>query len=272
MQRRLWIWWTLLLTGCGGAAANGGAPEMQHDLGSGQTVSSEPAGEILDMCVPPPSIPGPQAAAGKSQTWGSGYKLRIAFIGGSQDEIEHVKSIASEWMVYANITFEYPPLSSNPMPEIRISFNRARGASSFVGRQALKLRDRYTPTMNLGPLAYAKDEQHYRRTVLHEFGHALGLIHEHQSPAANFQWDMKMLMKTYGPRTAHKWSEDDIQHQIVDKVREDSTNHTKYDPKSIMLYYIDPRCLKSGSPNMEENFELSDLDKQFIGSLYPSNP
>ena len=30
-------------------------------------------------------------------------------------------------------------------------------------------------------------------TVMHEFGHALGLKHEHQSPNANIQWNMKEL-------------------------------------------------------------------------------
>ena len=34
-----------------------------------------------------------------------------------------------------------------------------------------------------------------RGTILHEFGHALGLIHEHQSPASGgFEWDREEVL------------------------------------------------------------------------------
>ena len=47
---------------------------------------------------------------------------------------------------------------------------------SAVGRQAEdKKPDEATMTLNLG-------KDHQRRTILHEFGHALGLKHEHQRP------------------------------------------------------------------------------------------
>ena len=47
--------------------------------------------------------------------------------------------------------------------------------------------------MNLGWLTAATPDEEYSRVVVHEFGHALGCIHEHQSPAATFQWNKEAV-------------------------------------------------------------------------------
>jgi len=48
--------------------------------------------------------------------------------------------------------------------------------------------------MNLGVV----DEAHIRGTVLHEFGHALGLVHEHQRPKDQqpFEWSKPVVIKS----------------------------------------------------------------------------
>ena len=77
-------------------------------------------------------------------------------------------------------------------------------------------------TMNLGilpdwTLGIDAVEREIRRLILHEFGHSLGLIHEHSSPAAGsffkdpelvyayYQrtqgWDRAMVTRTYWPFT-----------------------------------------------------------------------
>ena len=74
--------------------------------------------------------------------------------------------------------------------EIRITFDPGNSWST-VGRDAL-LVPAGSPTINFGwfadvvtdKLVSRVTDQEIRRTVLHEFGHALGFIHEHQSPAA----------------------------------------------------------------------------------------
>ena len=67
---------------------------------------------------------------------------------------------------------------------IRIAFDENTPPWSLVGTGALIFKNDYA-TMNLGqvksqPLSMTQEE---RMVIFHEFGHALGLLHEHQSPA-----------------------------------------------------------------------------------------
>jgi hypothetical protein len=59
--------------------------------------------------------------------------------------------------------------------------------------------------MNYGWLTSATDEAEYRRVVLHEFGHARGLTHEHQSPAMNIPWNRPTVLDDY--RRTYGWSQ-----------------------------------------------------------------
>ena len=73
-------------------------------------------------------------------------------------------------------------------------------------------------------------------TVLHEFGHALGLIHEHQSPASGgFDWDREEVIKSLsGP--PNNWDLATIEHNMFGKYDSSQLSMTKYDSKSIMHY------------------------------------
>ena len=59
--------------------------------------------------------------------------------------------------------------------------------------------------MNFGWLETDTPDHEYLRVVLHEFGHALGLIHEHQNPADGIEWDNLVVIKDLtGP--PNNWS------------------------------------------------------------------
>jgi len=57
------------------------------------------------------------------------------------------------------------------------------GSWSHIGTEANEIEPRQ-PTMNLGWLSGLTDavSDTERGVILHEFGHVLGLLHEHQSP------------------------------------------------------------------------------------------
>lgn len=75
----------------------------------------------------------------------------------------------------------------------------------------------------------------HRRSVLHEFGHALGLEHEHQGPAARRLLKLnEALVKT--DRRGVQY----VQDNILDEVEEDEDlwNYTNFDPASIMTWVV----------------------------------
>ena len=47
--------------------------------------------------------------------------------------------------------------------------------------------------MNLGWIHDSKSEDELRSVVLHEFGHALGAVHEHESPYASIPWNKEKV-------------------------------------------------------------------------------
>ncbi|HET9865839.1 MAG TPA: hypothetical protein VFQ06_01000 [Nitrospira sp.] len=103
--------------------------------------------------------------------------------------------------------------------------------------------------------------------VLHEFGHALGLDHEHQNPNAELKWNIPEVKRYYaGP--PNYWSMDDIEENILRKYTPDGARATRYDPDSIMLYMFPASLFLEGEPT-KTNSTLSDTDKKFIRKVYP---
>ncbi len=90
-----------------------------------------------------------------------------------------VDQTIQEWSYYANITFKRVDSEG----QIRITFDENLGSWSYVGKDALRV-DSAAATLNLGWVTKTSSLGAYEKgTILHEFGHALGLGHELQSPA-----------------------------------------------------------------------------------------
>jgi len=62
--------------------------------------------------------------------------------------------------------------------------------SDYASRISNPLR----ATMNFGWLTPDTEDSEYQRVVLHEFGHALGLLHEHQHPRPRFPGIVRLSM------------------------------------------------------------------------------
>jgi hypothetical protein len=100
--------------------------------------------------------------------------------------------------------------------------------------------------------------------VLHEFGHALGLVHEHLSPNATIPWNLPKLFDYY--RRTNGWDEAQTRTQVIDRMKVDRV--TRFDRDSIMLYHFPAELTTDGS-STPWNTELSPTDKTFIAQLYP---
>jgi hypothetical protein len=191
--------------------------------------------------------------------WINGSTLHVKFIGGSASEKVIAKEQANWWTEHANLKFEF---DDAPNAEIRISFDSNDGAWSYVGTDARGI-PLNQPTMNLGFLDGG--------TAGHEFGHAIGLAHEHQNPAGGIQWNEPVVIAALGG-PPNFWDEATTRHNVLAKYAVDQINGTGFDIDSIMLYFFPAEWTLNGIAT-KQNDILSALDKSFAASakMYPKS-
>lgn len=195
--------------------------------------------------------------------WAPGRTLRVRFLEGDPVVQAKVQQVAKTWEQHANIVFSFGDDSD---AEIRVSFKTNSGSWSYLGTDALGIPTNQA-TMNYGWLTPTTSNDEYNRVVLHEFGHALGCIHEHQHPANGIPWNRPAVYRAYGG-PPNFWSREKVDSNIFQKYSADQTQFSEFDRHSIMLYPI-PKELTDGVFEVGLNFALSDLDRSFIGAVYP---
>jgi hypothetical protein len=206
-----------------------------------------------------------RATIERLKLWENGRTLRVKFLDGDATVQNKVKTIAKEWEALANLKLDFV---TSGTAQIRISFAQKNFSWSTVGTDALVVAAD-APTMNYGWLEPDTDLREYQRVVRHEFGHALGMIHEHQNPAAQGQipWDKP---KVYAYYAQQNWTRSDVDFNIFRVYSEESTNHSAFDKTSIMQYAV-PDALTLGSYAIGWNTEFSATDREFMRRQYPSN-
>lgn len=216
-----------------------------------------------------PSRPEEEASGTKEKaavlndvSWGSGAVLKVRFMNGDQDLRDRVKAVASEWMQHANVRLSFV---NEGDADIRIAFEQGNGSWSYLGTDARKI-PMDQPTMNYGWLTPDSTNDELRRVVLHEFGHALGLIHEHQNPKGGIQWNRDAVIQDLsGP--PNNWDLATIDNNIFKKYDEKKVTASDVDDKSIMMYPI-PKAWTLNEFSANLNSELSATDKEIIGQVY----
>jgi hypothetical protein len=233
--------------------------------GSSDEVASH---ERVDNLRVTPQRSGPgraRAAVERMKLWENGRTLRVKFLDGLPTVQAKVQAIAKEWESLANLKLQFVNSGS---AQLRISFAEKDFSWSTVGTDGLTVPTR-EPNMNFGWLEPNTSLREYQRVVRHEFGHALGMIHEHQNPAALGQipWDKPKVYKHY---ERQGWNKADVDSNLFEVYTEDSTNHTAFDPTSIMEYAV-PDSLTIGSFAIGWNTEFSPTDIEFMRRQYPKN-
>jgi hypothetical protein len=187
--------------------------------------------------------------------WPNGSTLRVRFLEGSSAAQQLAMQQARWWTEHANLRFV---ASDAPDAEIRITFDPSDGAWSYIGTDCRSI-PRNQPTMNLG----FQDGG----TSAHEFGHAIGLAHEHQNPEGGLQWnEAEVIRDLSGP--PNNWTVEEIRHNVLEKYSRDLIRGTAFDPDSIMLYAFPARWTINGFAT-HENETLSSMDRSFIAGVYP---
>jgi hypothetical protein len=114
-----------------------------------------------------------------------------------------------------------------------------------------------------------------RDTALHEIGHAMGLIHEHQNPKAGIVWNGEKVRRYFaGP--PNNWNPQQIENNILNKIAPEAIQGSNWDKDSIMEYWFEAGLIIS-PPGYENQRlipkgNLSPIDIDEIRRFYPSTP
>ncbi len=248
--------------------------------------STLPAARAQTRLIPAelkgPSLGTVRGVVVRSLTWKHGQTIKVCFHAGTRKAQERVARVAREWMQYANVVFDFEEngapraCKGDGSEDIKVTFEDNTGWWSVPGTISrgqdpsmnLQFFGVDTPMLKSGQPA---PEAPIRATILHEFGHALGLMHEHQSPNANcdeeIDWDV-----AYKVGADIGWDKGLVDRNFRQLASTTSLNATEVDRKSIMHYSLPPVIFKRGKESacfVAENQELSEQDRKFIASIYP---
>jgi len=178
------------------------------------------------------------------------YKIR------GMSFVDAIKKVVHERIQpICGLNFEFVSGLSNA--NVRIGFASDNGSWSLVGTDCLKTDKK---TMNFAWIDAA--------TIMHEFGHVLGMVHEHQNPNNNpIEWNIPAV--DAWAKSTQGWDKETTYRNIVQHYNVNQINGSKYDPNSIMLYFFPARLLKNGEKGTKINEQLSSTDVIYISKMYP---
>ena len=217
--------------------------------------------------------------------WPSHRKLTICFIGGTRSLRSKIAAaMQRQWHLHqltrGNLDYNAASFSdladcgaaASPNYDIRVGFLHGAygGYWSYIGVDSRN----HVPSMNFeGFDSNAPAEPDFDRLVAHEFGHALSLEHEHQSPMVPpCDWNYDYIY------THYSWQSPADMHANLDKLKNYVYNgkylysYTTYNKKSIMHYYFAPLAFVKGRNSkcyiLQNNNVPSEEDKTFITQQY----
>ena len=237
--------------------------------------------------------------------------LTIRFTNGTPEMHSFVEEAAYEWSDHANVKFNFLPFNDKtsrvdfsilfdpprrpsldppePAPGgMNAAVYRDPNSSELEDMRIWKLADwlqnaeelERTHGSNPAWMEHIQDlRQRAKGLMIHEFGHVLGLEHEHSSPALMTK-DPEEQKRIFGRvlETPFEWNEPalkaakkDISQFKLNLSKDAGLGdfRTPFDPKSIMVYKIEPGWNTAGYSTEDTN-ELSKVDKAFIGQVYGS--
>lgn len=202
-----------------------------------------------------------EMAAQTKKLWKPAETLKIYFFGGQDNRTVRVLDYASIWSKHCSIRFQATTRIEEA--KIRVSF-REPSSWSYIGTDAIGV-PRNEPTINFGWLDDKLPEKDYIQIVLHEFGHILGLIHEHQSPATRMNWNKSYVYWYFWQH--YNWTKTKVDTNLFQEFEKTTTQYSSLDKDSIMGYYIPPQFTLD-KQIFSQNYILSAMDKKYISKIY----
>lgn len=193
----------------------------------------------------------------KSRLWTNDRIINVHFLSGRPSDIEFIKDTVTNGMPNMGVTFSFvdDPLDSH----IRVAVGGSQGNWSYVGTDTLTIPFE-RPTMSIQNVT--------PQIILHEFGHALGLLHEHFHPSANIPWNKE---KVYAYFQTYGWSRRETDAQVLNKKPADTESYggTDFDPASVMIYDIPPSLLDGDFDALKPSDAFTAKDIESLQKMYP---
>lgn len=189
--------------------------------------------------------------------------LTVGFLDGSGNQRRMFRDVLDIWreVLAGRLNIALVDGARARTAHVRVSF-QCSGHWSFVGRDARHAVEGKA-TMNI--MLSSQPWEEWRRVVLHEFGHALGLRHEHAHPQSGIAWDREAVYRFYAQTQG--WDRATVDRQVFTPAPDQWTG-TRWDPQSIMHYPV-PASLTLDRQAVGWNDDLSPADIAFVHSLYP---
>ena len=197
--------------------------------------------------------------------WPVGTTIRARFLEGDPGLQERVERVAQEWFGpdMANMRLQF---GNDSNADIRVSFVQGNGSWCYLGTVCQQIPGP-EPTMNYGWLTPESRDDELRPVVLHEFGHALGLIHEHRNPDSPIDWNRAAVIADLsGP--PNFWDQTIIENNIFKRYDAYDVFTTPTDRDSIMINPI-PTSWTTNGFSIPLSTTLSETDREYIRGAYP---
>ncbi len=192
-------------------------------------------------------------------------RVGIHYMDGNSFQHDAVQQYATEWLVANGANKIEFAFGTSERSHVQILFKTPLNKSA-LGRQAKLYTDQSQPTMWLGDVHENNSPDRIAEVIRHEFGHVLGMRHEHQHPQGGIEWDRKTVIAFY---KSQGWTKTDVE-EYVFKVYGDSSYlcpaSPAFDPMSIMMYPIPPGFAKNIV--VQRNITIRPNDFSCIHSIY----